>query len=190
MGVDLNNIVNPQERKQAKQDLGLIEPMSTRKEDIQLSDTEDDEKAEILGEQPNYANQQPIRRSRRKRNLKAEEIHPIHKPTIPKKSKPETDSDFEQEENRLNKLINKYYMQGKFHLANKTEDRKKQLLKAKKKKLGRKNNQSTINKFKLPRLNIRNRDEFKPPSISSDSSSDDIPPPKHRYNLRPRKRKK
>ena len=210
--IDLNNMLDPRDRRQAEIDLGFRQPKPkpTRQEEIVLSDDEDDQKQEVLGEEPDYA--QPIRRSRRKRDLRQEEIHPKPKPQAKKKkSQPETESDFEREESKIDKLIDKYEMQGKFHLAHNARERKKKLLNAKKKKLGRKNkshlklpklrlNQSNFklpkfnnNKphFKLPKLKL-NQSNFKPPSVSSSDheSDNDIKPRKHRYNLRKRKKVK
>lgn len=154
MGINLDNIIDPHERKQAKRDAGFVEDESIvatkGTSDFELSNDEDDQKMEILGEEPTYA--QPIRRARRKRNLQNEEIKSKPKPKAKKKkSQPETLSDFENEESKIDKLIKKYNMQGKFHLAHKTEQRKKKLLNAKKKKLAKK-------KFRMPKLNLQHSD--------------------------------
>ena len=188
--IDLDKIVDPKERREAKKLAGFVipQPRVTPGDDIQLSDDEDDQKQEELGVQPDYA--QPIQRERRKRNLRQEEIQPKPKPKPKKKSQPETESDFDHEEEKINKLIDKYDMQGKFHLAHNARERKKKLLNAKRKKLGEKRDKNPPKKsvFKLPQLRAQPMGEFKPPSVS-DSSSDDEPP-KHRYNLRRRKKVK
>ena len=187
MNIDLNNIIDPKERRQAKRDAGFIEPQqpTKRDEDIILDDDEDDQKQEILGEEPDYI--QPIQRPRRKRNLRQEEIQPVKRPKPKKKSSPETQSDFEREEQKINKLIDKYNMQGKFHLAHKTEERKKKLIQAKRKKLGKKRKKNPPKNFKLPKLNLH-RSVFRPPSLSDSDSDHEIKRPKHRYNLRSRQK--
>ena len=76
----------------------------------------------------------PYKRKSKRRNLRSEEIRPKPKPKPKKKTSPETESDFEREEERINKLIEKYDLQGKFHLAHKTRERLKKLLNTKKSK--------------------------------------------------------
>ena len=110
------------------------------------------------------------RGARIRQKVKNDEIRPKPRSKLSKKDKPETLSDFEREEKKIDKLIEKYGMQGKFHLQHKTRQRKKKLLNAKKKFMDQKNK-----KFKLPKKlhSIPENEEFVPPNVSSDSDSSD-----------------